>query len=68
MPLLKFISRKLELIDIFESGLAKKYIFVCMPFHDNFRDIYYSGIKPTVEGIGFICERANEIQHNGGII
>ncbi|MBF0608419.1 MAG: response regulator [Candidatus Magnetobacterium sp. LHC-1] len=57
-----------QLIDIFNNGLAKRYIFVCMPFDKKFTDVYKLGIKPTVEQIGFICERADEIQHNGGII
>ncbi|MBF0345526.1 MAG: response regulator [Nitrospirae bacterium] len=57
-----------KLIDIFKKELTKKYIFVCMPFHLDFYDIYDSGIKPTVEKIGFKCERADNIHYNSGII
>jgi len=39
-----------------------------MPFGEQFDDIYELGIKPVIKGIGFICERADEIQHNRGIL
>ncbi|KJU83128.1 Nucleoside 2-deoxyribosyltransferase [Candidatus Magnetobacterium bavaricum] len=57
-----------DLIDIFKRELAKKYIFVCMSFDPALYDIYDSGIKPTVERIGLICERVDEIQYSSGII
>jgi CheY-like chemotaxis protein len=57
-----------KLIEMIEKGLQKKYIFVCMPFHENFEDVYELGIRAAVEDLGFNCERADEIQYNGGII
>jgi len=66
----------LEKNDTFYDDLAReierivmtRYCFVCMPFGEQFDDIYELGIKPVIKGIGFICERADEIQHNRGIL
>ena len=56
------------LIEAIKKSLEKKYIFVCMPFHEDFEDIYNFGIKEAAKELGFNCERADEIQYSGGII
>ncbi len=57
-----------SLIDTVKKGIEKKYVLVCMPFSDEFNDIYQLGIKAAVTELGFQCERADEIQYSGGII
>ncbi|MEW6418602.1 MAG: response regulator [Nitrospirota bacterium] len=57
-----------KLIEVIKKGLERKYIFVCMPFHEDFQDIYLFGIKAASIELGFNCERADEIQYTGGII
>jgi hypothetical protein len=45
-----------------------KYAFVCMPFAPEFADFYEVGIKPVVLDCGFKCLRADELEHNRGIL
>jgi hypothetical protein len=42
--------------------------FVVMPFAPEMDDIYHLGIRETVQIVGGACERADEIQHTGGIL
>jgi hypothetical protein len=42
--------------------------FVVMPFLPEMEDVYHLGIRETVQNIGGACERADEIQHTGGIL
>ena len=44
--------------------------FVIMPFSDNptLLDFYEKSIKPTVQELGFSCERVDEQEFNGKII
>lgn len=44
------------------------YVFVLMPFLDEFRDIYDLGIKSTAEKLGMRCERVDEIEFNDTIL
>ncbi|MCP4680585.1 MAG: GAF domain-containing protein [Deltaproteobacteria bacterium] len=44
------------------------YIFVLMPFAEEFRDIYELGIKATAENLGMRCERVDEIEFNDAIL
>jgi hypothetical protein len=44
------------------------YVFVLMPFSDEFRDIYDLGIKSTAEKLGMRCERVDEIEFNDTIL
>lgn len=39
---------------------AKPFVFVLMPFHDAFADIYKLGIKKTAEDLGLRAERVDE--------
>lgn len=43
-------------------------VFVAMPFAPELDDVYHLGIRETVQHAGGACERADEIQHTGGIL
>jgi hypothetical protein len=43
-------------------------IFVAMPFSREFNDIYLLGIRDVAERLGYVVERADEIEHNGYIV
>ena len=45
-----------------------KRVFVVMPFAKEFEDIYLLGIRDVAEGLGFIVERADDIEHNETIL
>lgn len=57
-----------ELKEAIQKIVDAKYCFVCIPFKEQFDDIYELGIKPVMEELGFACERCDEIQHNKGIL
>ena len=42
--------------------------FVAMPFTPELEDVYHLGILESVKEAGAACERADEIQHTGGIV
>jgi nucleoside 2-deoxyribosyltransferase len=46
----------------------KKRIFVVMPFSKEFEDVYFLGIREVSESLGFIVERADDIEHNESIL
>jgi len=48
--------------------LVRRYVFVLMPFSQEFDDVYHLAIKETADELGFKCQRADEIQHNAGIL
>ena len=39
---------------------AKPFVFILMPFHENFEDIYEFGIKLACEDAGAFCQRVYE--------
>ena len=43
-------------------------IFVAMPFGREFNDLYLLGIRDVAERLGYVVERADEIEHNGYIV
>ena len=47
---------------------SKKRIFVVMPFSKEFEDVYFLGIREVSESLGFIVERADDIEHNESIL
>jgi hypothetical protein len=49
-------------------GGAVHRFFVVMPFAPELDDIYHLGIRETVRTLGGACERADEIEHTGGIL
>ncbi len=46
----------------------EKRIFVVMPFAKEFEDVYVLGIREVSESLGFIVERADDIEHNESIL
>jgi hypothetical protein len=46
----------------------KPFVFVLMPFSEDFRDIYENGIKAACEAAGAYCERVDEQVFQGGIL
>lgn len=57
-----------KLLEQARKILDKKTMYVCMPFSEDFDDVYELGIKKVAADLHFKCERADEIQHNGGIL
>jgi hypothetical protein len=43
-------------------------IFVAMPFDREFNDVYLLGIRDVAERLGYVVERADEIEHDGYIV
>lgn len=48
--------------------LSTKSLFIAMPFNDDFEDIYYYGIKKTIEDIGHKPERSDNENFTGNIV
>jgi len=46
----------------------KPFVFVLMPFSDEFGDVYQLGIKPACEAVGAYAERVDEQIFAGSII
>jgi hypothetical protein len=46
----------------------KPFIFVAMPFDNNFYDIYHYGIRGAAKSTGFLCERIDEAFFTGDIL
>jgi hypothetical protein len=51
-----------------ESTLPKPFVFVLMPFEDEFSDIYKFGIKGAAEEVGAYAERIDEQIFTEGIL
>ncbi len=43
-----------------DTTLPKHFVFVLMPFSEDFEDVYKAGIKPAVQEAGAYCERLDE--------
>ena len=43
-------------------------IFIIMPFTPELDDVYHLGIREVVAKVGGSCERADEMQHVGGVV
>ncbi|BBO76049.1 hypothetical protein DSCW_34660 [Desulfosarcina widdelii] len=48
---------------ISDVEIKPKRLFVVMPFAPEFNDIYILGIREVAENLGFVVERADEIEH-----
>lgn len=48
--------------------LEIKRIFVVMPFSKEFDDVYILGVRDVAEKLGYVVERADDIEHNGQIL
>jgi len=65
------VNRAKEEIELQQSTRQcdpSKRIFVVMPFAKEFEDVYLLGIRDVAESLGFIVERADDIEHNGNIL
>ncbi len=51
-----------------EALTKPKRLFVVMPFAPEFTDVYILGIREVAEKLGFVVERADEIEHIESII
>lgn len=67
-----FVEKGDNLLDDLKQEITRvtksKSAFVCMPFSREFTDVYELGIKPVLKAAGFNPVRADEIQHNTGIL
>jgi hypothetical protein len=48
--------------------LAKKSVFVAMPFTEEFEDVYQFGIYSTIRCCGYVCEKVDESVFAGSIV
>jgi hypothetical protein len=46
----------------------KKYVFVAMPFQEDFEDVYQFGIYSAVRSCGYVCEKVDESLFAGNIV
>jgi Restriction endonuclease len=60
-------ERELEAPSTRSAGSVRRF-FVVMPFAPDLDDVYHFGIRETIHTLGGACERADEIQHTGGIL
>ncbi|MCW5852783.1 MAG: hypothetical protein KIT87_22115 [Anaerolineae bacterium] len=52
---------------ITQNTAPKLFVFVLMPFRDDFDDIYHAGIKQACKDVGAYCERVDEQTYEGTI-
>ncbi|WP_420126077.1 restriction endonuclease [Longimicrobium sp.] len=50
------------------AGHRPKKIFVLMPFSEAFDDVYIIGIREVAEQLGYVVERADDIEHNQDVL
>lgn len=53
---------------VVQSPNRQKRLFVLMPFSKQFLDVYILGIRSVAERLGITVERADDIEHNEGIL
>jgi hypothetical protein len=51
-----------------ESEPRRKYVFVAMPFSEEFEDVYQFGIYNAVRRCGYVCEKVDESVYAGSIV
>jgi CheY-like chemotaxis protein len=62
-----FVEKNATAIEV--GRIAKtKFAFVCMPFEREFDNLYDAGIRPVLQECGFRSVRADEVEHNRGIL
>ncbi len=49
-------------------NLVLDHIFIAMPYAKEFNNIYYFGIKQTIEELGRKCERVDQEKFTGDIV
>jgi nucleoside 2-deoxyribosyltransferase len=77
-----FSQKDVELVEIYSRTVAAAieakqellmvttapYVFVLMPFDEEFRDVYELGIKAVCQGLRYRCERVDEMDFNDSIL
>jgi Restriction endonuclease len=58
----------IERLRITQDPNRRKRLFVLMPFSKQFNDVYILGIRDVAERLGIVVERADDIEHNEGIV
>ncbi len=53
---------------LIQTPNRQKRLFVLMPFSKQFLDVYILGIRDVAEKLGITVERADDIEHNEGIL
>lgn len=51
-----------------DTTIPKPFVFVLMPFCDEFKDVYELGIKAACKEVGAYCERVDEQIFEGSIV
>jgi hypothetical protein len=46
----------------------KPHVFVAMPFHEDFEDVFYFGIQEPVKAAGLLCERVDNEAFMGDVL
>jgi uncharacterized protein YwbE len=67
------VETALRSLDLEEKAASREMnrpprICVLMPFAEAFVDVYVLGIREAAEKLGYIVERADDIEHNGDIL
>jgi hypothetical protein len=57
-----------EVPEVEDTLPDRKYVFVLMPFDENFDNIFWFGIRGAVEEAGLYCKRAEEIYFTGNVL
>lgn len=59
----------MSVADDLRAGLLKKpHVFVAMPFAQEFDDVFHYAIQTSVNGAGYLCERADVSAFTGDVM
>jgi hypothetical protein len=50
------------------NSVAKRRVFVAMPYSEEFQNVYEFAIYPAVRNCGFVCERVDEAHFTGDVL
>ena len=64
----KIIIDSIQANDEFLRIFGNFYVFVLIPFNEDYNNIYNLGIKPAVEELNMRCEKLDEIEFNTDIL
>jgi len=60
--------KAVEADEVTQTIPRQPHTFVVMPFAAEFQDVYILGIREVAEKLGFVVERADDIEHNEAIL
>jgi len=63
-----FLLQQLDTSRMGQAALDPRFVFVLMPFADEFTDVWKLGIKPSVEGLDLSCMRADDFMHTKNVM